>query len=192
MTTHTGFRAVHGDFTSSHGYRWPYPGQTAHAPLPEGREFSRGDPCPQFDGDGLCVAMTWRGAASGGISAATCLIVEWDDEHVLGSDENKVRVSQCRVVEVLDVPLLARAGYLQDADLRGAFLGHAILRDANLQDANLRDANLRDVNLQDADLRDAYLWGVDLRGAYLWGVEVSPNTVWPDGFDPAAAGTVVR
>ena len=130
MTIHVGFRAVHGDFTSSNGYRWPFPGNTAHAPLPEGREFTKGDPCPQFPGDGLCVATTWRGAASGGIPALTCLVVEWDDEHVLGADGDKVRVSEARVVEVLDVPLLARGGYLRGANLRGADL-----REANLGEA---------------------------------------------------------
>ena len=62
MTTRTAWRSVRPDFRSSHGYRWPFPGNTAEAPLPDGAEFTHGAPCPQFVSDGLCLAKTWRGA----------------------------------------------------------------------------------------------------------------------------------
>ena len=106
---------------------------------------------------------------------------------------------------------------LRDADLWGANLRDADLRDANLRDANLRgayltgayltrtdltDANLTDANLRDANLRGAYLGGANLGGANLgaanlraadlWDASANRLTVWPDGFDPKAAGVIVR
>ena len=101
---------------------------------------------------------------------------------------------------------------LRDANLRGADLWAANLRDADLRDADLRDANLRgaylagayltrsnltDAYLAGANLRDAYLagadlWRADLRGASLRGASANRLTVWPDGFDPIAAGVIVR
>lgn len=100
--TRTAWRAVHPDLRSSRGFRWPWPGGEAVAPLPAGAEFTRGGPCPEFPGDGLCLAKTWRGAASGGIPAITCLLVEFDPADVLGGDDDKLRVSRCRVVDVFD------------------------------------------------------------------------------------------
>ena len=177
MTTRTAWRACRPDLRSSHGYRWPWPGNEATAPLPDGREFTRCHPCPQFVGDGLCLAKTWRGAASGFIPAVTCLLVEFEQADVLGEDDDKIRVSRCRVVDVFDGPALIRDGWCQDADLAGANLRdanlrHAYLRYANLGGADLRVANLweadlRDANLGYADLRDANLRGADLRGANL-------------------------
>ena len=196
MTARTAWRAVHPDLRSSRGFRWPWPGNEAVAPLPDGKEFSRGNPCPEFEGDGLCLAKTWRGAASGGIPAITCLLVEFDAADVLGEDTDKLRVSKCRVVDVFDAPALIRDGWraganLEGADLRGATLRGATLRGANLRDANLRDATLRGATLRDANLRDANLWGANLRGANLWYARSNDHTRWPDGFDPKAAGVVV-
>lgn len=65
----------------------------------------------------------------------------------------------------------------------------------------LRGANLSYVNLQSADLEGADLQGADLQGANLRGVkwnedtswegaEYKDETVWPEGFDPDAAGAV--
>ena len=193
--TATAWRAVHPDLRSSRGFRWPWPGNEAVAPLPAGREFTHGDPCPQFEGDGLCLAKTWQGAASGGIPAITCLLVEFDDGDVLGEDDDKLRVSRCRVVDVFDAPALIRDGWcaganLCGADLRGANLRDANLWDANLWDANLRGANLRGANLRGADLGDANLRRANLEGANLGGAYADDRTGWPDGFDPAARGVV--
>ena len=90
---------------------------------------------------------------------------------------------------------------LGDADLWGADLRDADLRDANLGGANLWDADLGGAdlwgaNLRDANLRDANLWGANLRdadlgGANLWGAKANSHTVWPDGFDPKAAGVIL-
>ena len=191
--TATAWRAVHPDLRSSRGFRWPWPGNEAVAPLPAGREFTHGDPCPQFEGDGLCLAKTWQGAASGGIPAITCLLVEFDDGDVLGEDDDKLRVSRCRVVDVFDAPALIRDGWcaganlcgadLRGANLRGANLRGADLWDADLWDANLRGANLWGANLRGANLRDANLWGAnlrgaDLRGANLWGANLCGADLW--------------
>ena len=169
------WRAVHPDLRSSRGFRWPWPGNEAVAPLPAGREFTVGDPCPQFKGDGLCLAKTWRGAASGSIPAITCLLVEYDEADVLGEDDDKVRVSRCRVVDVFDAPALVRAGWCAGADLYGANLYGANLRYADLRGANLRGANLVVADLRGANLRDA---------------QADSRTRWTFGFDPEAAGVV--
>ena len=196
-TTRTAWRACHPDLRSSYGYRWPFPGNEATAPLPDGREFTRGYACPQFVGDGLCLAKTWRGAASGDIPAITCLLVEFDQADVLGEDDHKIRVSRCRVVDVFDGPALIRGGWclgadLRRADLRGADLRGADMGGANLGGADLRGANLWGANLRGADLRYANLRGAYLGGAYLWGAFADEFTRWPDGFDHAARGVSIR
>ena len=198
-TTRTAWRACHPDLRSSHGYRWPWPGNEATAPLPDDREFTRGDPCPRFIGDGLCLAKTWRGAASGSIPAITCLLVEFDPGDVLGEDDDKVRVSRCRVVDVFDGPALIRDGWCRRADLGHANLRHANLRDADLRVADLRGADLGGANLGGADLGVADLRGADLGGANLRGADLgdanlrgvfaSEFTRWPAGFD---RGVTVR
>jgi len=181
MTELTAWRSVHPDLRSSHGFRWPFPGGEAVAPLPDGEEFTRGDPCPQFVGDGLCMAKTWKGAASGSIPAITCLLVTYDPADVLGEDDDRLRVSRCRVVEVFDAPGLLRAGFGAGADLSGADLRGANLSRANLSGADLRGANLGWAYLYGADLHRANLRGANLRGANLRGA----NLRWaylPAGF----------
>ena len=175
--TRTAWRSVHPDLRSSRGFRWPFPGNEAVAPLPAGKDFTHGNPCPQFVGDGLCLAKTWRGAASGSIPAITCLLVEFDPGDVLGEDDDKVRVSRCRVVDVFDAPALIRDGWcvgadLGGADLRGADLGGANLGGADLGGANLWGANLWGADLRGANLGGASLWGADLRGADLRGANL--------------------
>ena len=158
----TAWRSVHPDLRSSRGFRWPFPGGEAVAPLPAGRKFTRGESCPEFTGDGLCLAKTWRGAASGGIPAITCLLVTYDPADVLGEDDDKLRVSRCRVVDVFDAPALVRDGWCAGADLYGA-------------------------DLTRANLTRAYL-----SVAYLTRAVADRWTRWPDGFDPAERGVVVR
>ena len=165
--TRTAWRSVHPDLRSSHGFRWPFPGHEAVAPLPDGAEFTRGGPCPTFIGDGLCLAKTWRGAASGSIPAITCLLVEFGEGDVLGEDDDKLRVSRCRVLDVFDAPALIRDGWCAGADLGGADLRGAYLRDADLGGAYLEGADLRGADLGDADLEGADLWGAYLGDAYL-------------------------
>jgi hypothetical protein len=168
-----GWRAVHPDLRSRDGFRYPFPGQWADA---GGPILDHDDACPRQAGDGLCVAKTWRGAASGGIPAATVLLVGYGDADVYGEDDHKVRVGAMLVLDVVDVAAMARR-----ADLRGANL-----RGANLWGANLRDADLRGANLGGANLGGANLWGANLVGA-----GANRYTAWPTGFIPTDRGVVV-
>ena len=160
-----GMRSVRPDFTSSRGFRWPFPGGVAEAPGPV--IHTNRDACPQSEGDGICTAIDAYGMASGGIPAITVLITAHAAADVLGADEIKVRVRRATVVEVVDLPGMARAAKLSGADLYGADLRRADLYGANLRRANLRRANLRGANLYGADLRRANLGGANLREANL-------------------------
>ncbi len=48
-------------------------------------------------------------------------------------------------------------------------------------------ANLWEANLYGADLGGANLIGADLEGA-----KANEDTVWPEGFDPVAAGMTIE
>jgi hypothetical protein len=156
-------RVNHSDLTSSHNYRWPFPGNWAEV-IPGQREFTTNDPCPAFPGDGLCLARTWNGAASGQISAAEAiLLVGWHPDDVLCDSPEKLRVRRAFVADVLTLrALLAERQADEPLNLQRADLYGADLRDVNLRCANLRCANLRCANLRRADLG-----GADLYGAYL-------------------------
>ena len=170
-------RSVHGDFTSSRGFRWPFPGGEAVADAPV-RDWD--GPCPSVPGDGLCLGKTWTGIASGSIPASTLLLCSFRSSDVLGEDDHKVRVARARVLDVFTFAgLVAEASdderaYLARADLAGANLAGANLAGANLADANLADAylaraNLARANLAGANLAGAYLARADLAGANLAG-----------------------
>ena len=92
------------------------------------------------------------------------------------------------------------AADLAAADLRGADLGEAHLGSADLSGADLSRANLLGADLSWADLKGATLRGADLkradlRGARLRGADLADAvyddyTLWPEGFDPEAAGAI--
>jgi uncharacterized protein YjbI with pentapeptide repeats len=144
-------RSVHADLRSSRGFRWPWPGQWAEAAGPFVE--SNTDGCPAAEGDGICVADTYQGMASGGIPARTLLLVAYSSSDVLGTtpDESKHRVRRALVVDVVDGDRVARENLygadLSRADLYGANLYGADLRGADLSRANLRGANLRGADL---------------------------------------------
>jgi uncharacterized protein YjbI with pentapeptide repeats len=82
--------------------------------------------------------------------------------------------------------------FLAGADLSGADLSCALGGDANLARADLTGANLTGAylvvaNLAFANLNGADLSGADLTGADLFGALADAQTIWPDGFDFAAA-----
>ena len=151
-----GIRSVHPDFVSRNSFRWPFPGQWAEASGPFRSDNKSG--CPLGHGDGICVAKTWGGMASGGIPAVTLLLVAYAANDVLGSEEDgaKLRVRRAFVVDLID----------------GARLLRTRSRGAYLVGANLRGANLRGADLEGANLRNADLVGADLRGALM-----------PEGYD---------
>lgn len=81
-------------------------------------------------------------------------------------------------------------------NLQDAILEFANLKGANLKSANFEGAGLSDAHLENADLMEANLKGVYLKGAYLNGASLTSaiydkNTVWPEGFDPIAAGAIL-
>ena len=180
-----GWKVTHPDLTTHVGFQWPSKGKvTAAGP------FTEGDPCPSAPGDGLCVAVTFSGASSGGIPAnGTGLLVEYVD--VLGSDASKVRVAECWVGGVVDVCRAIREGALSGANLHRADLSRADLSRANLSGAYLSGAYLSGANLSGANLSGANLSGAYLSGAYLSRASADNRTRWPDGFDPTTAGVVV-
>lgn len=107
-----GIKSVRPDLRTYGGYQWPWPGQTAacdpNALVPANR-----DACPSQEGDGLCVATSWRGMASGGIPASTMLLVAYASSEALGGDtENgKLRLPRVAVVAVVDgLRLLRESG----------------------------------------------------------------------------------
>ena len=83
------------------------------------------------------------------------------------------------------------------ARLIGANLSGADLSKADLMGANLCRANLRGTNLSEARLIFSYLMGADLSNANLSNADLKEakydqTTIWPDGFDPAAAGAILN
>ena len=193
-----GVKSVQPDLRTFGGYQWPYPGHTAECDpgrlVPENTGA-----CPSQIGDGLCVATSWLGMASGGIPARTILLVAYQSMEVLGRDDaaGKLRLPRVAVVALVDGQRLLReagaganlyyAGLtsadLTFADLRGADLTSADLTSADLTSADLRGADLRGAdltgaNLYHADLRGADLRGADLRGADLTSARHDHTTIW--------------
>ena len=169
-----GIKSTRPDLTTRHGYRWPLPGGVAVA---EDVNVVNDDPCPSLPGDGLCVAHTWRGMASGGFPARTLLLVATAEADRLSRpDPDKSRWSRVAVVALVDGEALVRAegkgADLRRADLRGADLCGANLYGADLYGADLYGADLRGANLRGANLCGANLYGADLYGANLRGADL--------------------
>ena len=182
-----GIRAVHPDGASRNGFVWPLTPSWAEAPGPI--DHANIGPCPTRAGDGICLAYSWGGMASGGIVARTLLLCAYGASDVLGrsSGGDISRLRRARVVAVVDGERLIRehgrnadlfaanlaGARLSGADLRDARLYCADLRGADLSGANLRGANLCSVDLSGANLRDANLWCVNLNDANLSGADLS-------------------
>ena len=168
-------RAVRPDLMSSHGYRWPFPGNVAETPGPI---LNHTRACPAKEGDGICVATTWDGMAAGGVPARSLLLVAYADADVLGGsrDGGKLRVKRALVVDVIDGERLVRehgnGANLGGADLTRADLSRADLTRADLGGADLTRADLTRADLTRADLGGAYLRGADLTRAYLGGADL--------------------
>jgi hypothetical protein len=85
---------------------------------------------------------------------------------------------------------------LHQADLRTAILWRVRLDDADLRasdltGADLSGAHLPRARLEQADLRGADLSGTDLSSVHLDGAVADPTTIWPEQFDPRAAGVTI-
>ncbi len=188
------FRAVHPDLRSKNGFRYPWPGQWAEAPGPI---IEHDSPCPQAEGDGLCVAKTFYGASQGGIPFGTFLLVVGAKREVLAEDDHKIRARRMYFADVISLAtILSRAdlsgaylsgAYLSEANLSGAYLSRADLSWADLSRADLSRANLSRADLSRANLSEANLSEANLSEA-----EASQWTLWPAGFHAKKAGVVVR
>jgi uncharacterized protein YjbI with pentapeptide repeats len=168
-----GWKVVAPDLRSYKGFQWPSSGIVTAKNV---NELNAGS-CPSYEGDGLCVALTWAGAAAGGRSAFTGLVLAYCQEDMLGRDPTKIRVRACQVLGLLDLQRLLREGHgqganFQGANFRGADLQGANFQGANLQGADLQRAYLQVADLQGADLRGADLWGANLQGADLQGANL--------------------
>jgi len=116
--------------------------------------------------------------------------------HLLGADLRGANLSKTYLsgVEFFGASL-------REANLTGAFLARADLQGTNLSGANLSEthlsgSNLSETNLSGADLQGADLQGANLRKANLRKIRLhnaiyDSQTVWPNNFDPQAAGAVL-
>jgi hypothetical protein len=148
-----GIKSVTPDLRTYGSYQWPLPGQVAECD-PDLIVRENSSPCPSQSGDGLCVGLSWRGMASGGIPARTLLLVAYQSGEVLGSSADKLRTTRVAVVAIVDGERLVRqvgaGSYLSRANLSGADLSGASLSGANLSRANLSGADLSRANLSGA------------------------------------------
>jgi Pentapeptide repeats (8 copies) len=85
---------------------------------------------------------------------------------------------------------------LQDAALWAVHFEEAILENANLVNAQLNSAtlnkaHLRGARLEGADLRGASFSEADLTAVSFKGARANSKTIWPEGFDPTAAGVLI-
>ena len=72
---------------------------------------------------------------------------------------------------------------LYSADMYFTNFSNSILQNANLSYSDMYYSNLKNANLLNADLSGALLIGVNFSGAIF-----NSDTIFPDGFNPAAAG----
>jgi hypothetical protein len=80
-----------------------------------------------------------------------------------------------------------REGSFYEVDFRDAILEEVDFRGVNLSYSNFKDAYLGEAKLNTAILEHA-----KLQGAVLEGATADELTKWPEGFDPVAAGVIIR
>ena len=153
-----GWKVVQPDGRTYKDFRWPL---VSGAKVVAANPKKHNDPCPTALGDGLCVAKTWSGAASGGYAAITGLLLGYRPQDVLAESTEKLRVGQCWVLAVIDIQRDIREGRFSGADLSGAYLSRADLSRANLSGADLYGANLSRAN-RGADAPPG--WALDATG----------------------------
>ena len=100
------WKAIDVDFTTWGGFVWPFPGNEASSA--ENLDPNNHGPCPTREGDGLCLAKTWAGAAARGAATHAVLVVSYLADDVLGYDADKLRVKRCQVYCLWDAHRLLR------------------------------------------------------------------------------------
>jgi uncharacterized protein YjbI with pentapeptide repeats len=117
------------------------------------------------------------------LSEANLLQAKFSRANLLDAD---LRGADLRYADLDKTTLLGTQ--LQGANLAGANLDEAVLgADADLSGTELAGASLRGAELATADLS-----GARLSGAILTTAEYSPETRFPQGFDPDKEGMVAR
>ena len=179
-----GIKSILPDLTTRNGYQWPFPGGIAECD-PKKIDAESASARPRHEGDGLCVATSWRGMASSGFPARTLLLVAYGADEVLGRDdtEGKLRCPRVAVVALADGErLLREAGSganLRRANLRGADLSWADLVGSDLRGSDLSGSDLSGADLSGADLSWANLSGTNLSGTNLRGANLrGANLSW--------------
>jgi uncharacterized protein YjbI with pentapeptide repeats/uncharacterized protein YjdB len=81
---------------------------------------------------------------------------------------------------------------LVNLQLRAANFSSAKMKGANLRGSDLTYADFRNADLSSGSLETVDLTGAQLAGTILTGTFYNALTKWPAGFDPVAAGAVVR
>jgi hypothetical protein len=130
-----GIKSTNPDLRTKNDYRWPFPGNETEYLHLDDHESS----CPKRVGDGICVATTWAGMASGGFPAVTLLLVAYRVGEARSDEEGKFRVPQAFVVDLVDGARLIRKNG-RGANLRGANLWGADLSYENREYAKSKGA----------------------------------------------------
>ncbi len=143
-----GWKAVEIGLTTRNGFQY-WLGKWAKAKLPEGEEFTTCEPGPSFDGDGICIATTFAGAASSMRPAAVAIYCGYYSKDVLGGCYGKVRVKKLYVYpQVFDVAKMLREGMGKYCNFAFANFSGMDLNGSDLRGAKLTWANLCKTNMQ--------------------------------------------
>lgn len=125
------------------------------------------------------------------LSGAKLIRFDLTSTDINGADLSEADLSQTNLsfAELREVNL-TRAN-LSGADLSGTNLSGKNLSGVNFSNAkltfaNLSEADLSGANLSDTDISEAKLLNTTLNSAFY-----TSKTIWPDGFDPQAAGSVL-
>ena len=89
------------------------------------------------------------------------------------------------------------SGQLQNTNFEGVDLSGkrtevADFSNSNFKNANLSGGNKKQTKFINTDLRGANLYGANITSSTFTGAVYDLNTIWPDGFDPVAAGALSR
>lgn len=120
-----------------------------------------------------------------------------DKAHLPKDDQTAMDFFMAKLIHATLTNARMSGADLCRARLIGANLHGADLSKADLMGANLCRANLSGANLSEARLIFSYLMGTDLSGANLNKADLKEAkydqaTMWPDGFDPIAAGAILK
>lgn len=160
-----GWKAVKADLTTRDQFRW-YPWTVVRSDwnLKKGNHA-----CPRNPGDGLCIALNMRGAASAGFPART-LVAAWYDPGLVcsRSQTDKIRVSG----EIYVGDVFATENLLQEPNLSGININGANLRRCELIEARLDRAHMVGLSLAGGRVAHSYLREAELQRAGLVGVRM--------------------